>query len=365
MIDCPRCGFTQPPDRYCANCGIDMEHYKAPQKPLLTRLSSSPWFYIFLIFFCGLFIFVYGFQKAQLQKNLLSQQIVSTPDLESQEAQQPISTTDKKNKNIQTSSLTSQTQEDQKSAAAQLDPHKNSSSEAKTLEQGLDPQSIDEASASNNKEIEPPKNLTQNLSSAEKKDNIPPTNNSGTEKSLPQKLKIQFYSLDIDSLLRLQEIAKPYGDILNAQIFMKESRNDSINSNKKLLQNSLGGDREITPKGNINEVFNFSYTDKTSQQIYGMPLQIHISQVSSNGVQLELEGLLSFKENSKQAGYSESFNTQLQIPVHSQVYIVGLLPHRVYSDTDKRSLGHTPLKIITEDSFKNEGTEFVISFEVD
>lgn len=38
MVSCPRCGFQQPQDRYCAQCGVDMDSYK-PQ--------AAPWYQTF------------------------------------------------------------------------------------------------------------------------------------------------------------------------------------------------------------------------------------------------------------------------------------------------------------------------------
>ncbi|WP_413559977.1 hypothetical protein [Bdellovibrio sp. HCB209] len=38
MVSCPRCGFQQPQDKYCAQCGVDMESYK-PQ--------AAPWYQSF------------------------------------------------------------------------------------------------------------------------------------------------------------------------------------------------------------------------------------------------------------------------------------------------------------------------------
>lgn len=45
MITCPRCGFEQPDDRFCAKCGILMEGYVGKKPPLWTRLKSSMPFY--------------------------------------------------------------------------------------------------------------------------------------------------------------------------------------------------------------------------------------------------------------------------------------------------------------------------------
>lgn len=41
LINCPKCGFTQPQDRYCAQCGVDIAAYKAPVAPLGKRLSEN------------------------------------------------------------------------------------------------------------------------------------------------------------------------------------------------------------------------------------------------------------------------------------------------------------------------------------
>ena len=40
-MKCPRCGFTQPRDQYCAQCGVDISSYKPPQQPLFQRLAKS------------------------------------------------------------------------------------------------------------------------------------------------------------------------------------------------------------------------------------------------------------------------------------------------------------------------------------
>ncbi len=42
MIDCPRCGFAQPEDRFCAKCGLDIEQYQKRPKPLFQRLAQNP-----------------------------------------------------------------------------------------------------------------------------------------------------------------------------------------------------------------------------------------------------------------------------------------------------------------------------------
>ncbi len=40
MLTCPKCNFEQPDDRYCANCGIDMESF-ASQEPLQRKMFKG------------------------------------------------------------------------------------------------------------------------------------------------------------------------------------------------------------------------------------------------------------------------------------------------------------------------------------
>lgn len=41
MKTCPKCAFVQPPDRFCANCGVDMNAYNPPKPPFFRRLTNN------------------------------------------------------------------------------------------------------------------------------------------------------------------------------------------------------------------------------------------------------------------------------------------------------------------------------------
>lgn len=40
-INCPKCGFNQPEDQYCANCGVDMTKFEPQKKPLWQRVAGN------------------------------------------------------------------------------------------------------------------------------------------------------------------------------------------------------------------------------------------------------------------------------------------------------------------------------------
>lgn len=46
MIHCPRCGFAQPNDQYCAQCGVNMLAFKPRQKSFLKKLADNVAFQI-------------------------------------------------------------------------------------------------------------------------------------------------------------------------------------------------------------------------------------------------------------------------------------------------------------------------------
>lgn len=59
MMDCPRCGFNQPQDRFCANCGLDVEQYIAKPKPLWLRSLQNSNLHLGMIAFFVAFVVGY------------------------------------------------------------------------------------------------------------------------------------------------------------------------------------------------------------------------------------------------------------------------------------------------------------------
>ncbi len=48
-MDCPRCGFSQPKDQYCASCGLNVETYIAKPPPFYVRLLQNPTLHLVLL----------------------------------------------------------------------------------------------------------------------------------------------------------------------------------------------------------------------------------------------------------------------------------------------------------------------------
>lgn len=49
LVNCPRCGLSQPKDTYCAKCGVDMEAYKPEPISPVKKVLKNPLFHIVII----------------------------------------------------------------------------------------------------------------------------------------------------------------------------------------------------------------------------------------------------------------------------------------------------------------------------
>lgn len=67
LINCPRCGFQQPNDTFCARCGVDMETYKPAQIPGWKRILGNPLIQLSLLVLVGGGVSLALFEKGKKQ----------------------------------------------------------------------------------------------------------------------------------------------------------------------------------------------------------------------------------------------------------------------------------------------------------
>lgn len=69
LINCPRCGFSQPIDKYCAQCGVDMETYKPLEPSFFRKTFGSTAFQVTLLFLIafGAAFFLYQKKSQNIQ----------------------------------------------------------------------------------------------------------------------------------------------------------------------------------------------------------------------------------------------------------------------------------------------------------
>ena len=76
MMTCPRCGFVQPPDRFCAQCGLDVERYTPAKKSAVDGLLLNTWIQAAIIVMIVAATSFYIFEKKRA--TVMSQQLTES-----------------------------------------------------------------------------------------------------------------------------------------------------------------------------------------------------------------------------------------------------------------------------------------------
>lgn len=88
MMECPRCGFQQPTDQFCAKCGVNVETFVQKPKPFLVRLLANPNFHLSLIGILIVFVVGWIFYSQAGYVKLEIGRLVGTP-ISSRDAADP------------------------------------------------------------------------------------------------------------------------------------------------------------------------------------------------------------------------------------------------------------------------------------
>lgn len=89
LIKCPRCGFQQPIDKYCAQCGVDIESFKPPASPLFKKIFGNPLVQLSLLLVTASGLGVYIYQKGQDNLQQRVTYLKSTVQINSSELNPP------------------------------------------------------------------------------------------------------------------------------------------------------------------------------------------------------------------------------------------------------------------------------------
>lgn len=336
MMECPRCGFQQPSDRYCANCGLDVEHFEPTPPPWHEQLLKNSTFHLSLalVLIGGMGFYIYSGYKSQSQPSALSEQSLA-PSTSGQQQTAPANRA--RSANPSESALGTQPrQERDRGATAQ------SGSKTETLNP--------DASAAS----QPPE--TSNLANSQD-----PATSGFTQKTMPTRLNIMFYEVSRELLLQILDLSEPVSETSNSRVLVFPSY--------KQLQNLLSsahrlpGTRSSGLSANNDIYISYGPDAQGGNESQGLSLQVTPVNVETTGVELDLQGRLSL---SQQEGQPLSEYTLVdgtyQFPPKAALVLAGLIPHEPLPESAESSLLRSPLAIMTSPDFlsSNSPTEFLM-----
>lgn len=315
MMDCPRCGFSQPKDRYCANCGLDAETYQVKPTPPLKKLRRNPYVYIALT----IAVFVYiGFKIAKDDS-------FSPPSTESLDRQA----------SFEQSELPEARPPESTAVVAQkTEPRTQTNVEEPSQE--IAPETMTVTSTPS--VVEPPVNEP----TAETQAELPATFSQ---------LEVLFF--EVPSSL-LTELIEP-GEILSETIDYKTLLHPKKEEVIQLLEmgQRMPGAQMI--KAEANQRLQVQFTNpQSAASIFS--IESSILRTTSKRADLTVRTLLNLVEVDARL----RFSTNVNLTADNVLIIIGLLPHLEVSPYSADIWQGTPLQLISDPDFQDKLSEFVV-----
>lgn len=341
LINCPRCGFSQPNDQYCAQCGVDMATYKPKIVPTSEKIFKSSLTHIFILLVLSLFVGQYIIHNEEPQTAL----VMSSKN-----------SNFKKNKNNETiasqdNSIANQDKNTDQNSEKNPDknPDKNPEQKPDTQLNKIEKNTL-AASGDISQTLDSIKNEELKIEATTSSSTSPSEINSVNFKITYAEISTSLISKWINESSnagQLQSQTDHSIGVLNDFRKKMDSGFQSLKASEKKL--SLGqADTQLS--GSVNE-------DGTS--IMGLATHIEFKSIENN----LLRGSVLINRNSKLS--SDAFPSDFELPKGSALFIVGILKQNSYTQAEKKELSMPPFQIFKSIDFMTQKTEFVIVIEPD
>lgn len=317
MMDCPRCGFSQPKDRYCANCGLDNETYEARPTPPLKKLSRSPYLYIV----SALFVLGYiGYEISRDDRQSLSSFQVEPPITELEKNQPSAGVSNNDQQPAVDSEL------EQEPITKELSPPAKPQPAATQLQEVSESQSTRSRQPEVNEELnEPIRAFSQ--------------------------LEILFFEVPSSILPELSEPAEALAETAEYRTFLHLDKAALL----QLLQmgQRLSGSKMMKVAANQRLLAQFT-SPQSAASIFS--IEATIVRLSESRVDLSIRTLLNLTE----AETRLRFSTNTYLNAESAVVFVGLLPHLEASPYPQDFWEGSPVDLVSNPDFQDRLSELVV-----
>lgn len=322
MMECPRCKFVQPKDKFCANCGIDVEAYKPAPKPIIQQVFSN--FYVVIVCACIAIGGTVGFFVMQPDSDSRSEENRLTRDTEfSVQREEELARREEE------TAKRRQERRQQRQSAIALEEQKRQEAAVAAQQRAKTQQAA--------------------LKAVQQAQAAPITD-----------LSLRFYEADMNNLNSAFQNGRIVSESNNYRIVViNKSELGGIVSGA----NSLPGSREMkivdaTPMSMIT-----SFTSAEGNVSWEFGFEVLPRKDQEGSTQVELSGGLY------SAGF-ENLPAALEISVETHtvsgnqvLLLVGLIPHEPIEEPENYGLEGSPMKVLMSQDFMDRQTEFVFVIE--
>lgn len=319
MQECPKCGFVQPKDRYCANCGMDIEAYRpAPPSVWLKMRRNGP-FRLALLLLVTLILasIVYVSQRDRLNQSLL------------EASKQDFSPSNKRPRVVVKQNAFEDSPQDSTDETS-YDSGDQDKTEVATPVSGTA--------------------LTEPSTVPENETPVSPTN-----------LSVDFYESPrawVQLMVDQSQLLGEFGDIQGFAL-----AEDSLQAllGKENAPNSLnGGNSQSMTANNPIELDFMQLQQGNPPTESGFRLEITPTSISGKRLDLQIRNRVSLKNETGALLNSTDMNANFSLLPNTALIIVGLLPHNSVRRKDQDNFDNTPLEIYKSADFVSGNSELII-----
>lgn len=325
LVNCPRCGLSQPLDQYCAQCGVDMQSFKPQKVPTLIKIFRSARVQILILLLAGAYAGQYLVRSDD--PKVWAQKISHF-------------------QGVSKSKSTSATQSDPQSStlpSSEEDDSLNSDSFNNQKTESLNNKEFGSVTGS---ESASGNNVAQNS----------PNSQSGAQELSALNFKISFIEVSRDVLTKWISESSSLGQYQSLNDYSAGILPDFKKRTETYKQTLKSADLKISP-GNSNSVLTGTISSD-GNQIIGLVTAVDYKSSENESV----HGNIMVTKNNGQS--SESYPAEFNLPKGAAFFIIGALKPDNFVN-EKNRLIMPPFQIFKSPDFMTRKTEFVIVLEPD
>lgn len=359
MVNCPKCGFSQPQDQYCASCGVDMLAFRPVPKPLAQRFFRHPGTQIATAIALALGLTFYIRAENEEARQKLAAEIQVAEEAERQEAELAA----EESQNSQQAML-----EDMEASAKKIDAETESSG---------DSAATDDAKLVSSSQQEPaPKPIAAGTAAAAALTSNTPSPSAGAgattaaspaTNALPSSIRVTFAEASKIAVSELMNDARQSGGDGNVVVGVV------ANYEQKLTAPAIASGWRSLDEGTAQQIrlnqpsiVAKGARDPGTGQILGFTVQLIPTQHDQDGTQLQVEIARVMRDQSGQpVSFEFAMPETFIVPKGSAIVISGTLPRGSLPPQDERLYQSiNVLKSLASPAFKNDATDGVIVIDM-
>lgn len=348
MTECPRCGFAQPNDRYCANCGVDMDNYKPKPTPWFKKLLNNMVFQILLAVWAvaAMVFFIFQNQQKQFNEDLKLAEQLGQPEI-SEPAPKATSAATLNNVSTNVSTPKTSLNNTRSNKTAVDNEENNSELEKEYAEYDFD-------------QPPPAKGQTENDGSTLKsisKSGLFESEETVRAIDSPTEIQVRFAEVSTQFLNTLVSQGEVLTDTGRFRVFSLAHQGPlSTLTERDPGSNFLGGGQ--TQSINAASI-DFSFVTIDEGDDAGMTLQLK-PKLENNQITVNIEGQLNLKYEDEGVSDPAPITGRYTFGSGRILVVAGLLPHEALRPRLVEAFSNTPLSVMASSEFKANTSELVV-----